>query len=146
GVAPPMPTAAAYSIAPADPLAASRLAAALREVTDAGIPAVAAAVHARAEEVFALADRSGVPVLTPRDHHAGIVTLQPQPHEAAPLAAALANHGVTATARAGTVRICPHAGTGADSLQLLGGALAEISAARTAVAATPGPEWSLGES
>ncbi|WP_415123866.1 aminotransferase class V-fold PLP-dependent enzyme, partial [Microbacterium sp.] len=47
GVPAPLPTASAYSVAPADPLAASRLAAAMRELTDAGIAAVAAEVHAR---------------------------------------------------------------------------------------------------
>lgn len=137
GVPAPLPTAAAYQVAPADHLAAGRLAAALREVLDAGIPDVAAELRSRARAVMDLADRYGIPVVTPRDRHAGIVALQPAPHEAAPLAAALANHGVTVTARGATIRVAPHVGTGADSFVLLGDAFAELAAARAVV--EPGP-------
>lgn len=136
-VQPPLPGAAAYVVSPPDPLAAARLATAVREIAGVGVDAIAVELRRRADDVFALADRYGVPVLTPRDRHAGIVTLVPDPQDAAPLGAALANHGVTATARGGTIRISPHAGTGADALRLLGDALAEVSAARahTAVVA-----------
>lgn len=136
-VQPPLPGAAAYVVSPPDPLAAARLATAVREIAGVGVDAIAVELRRRANDVFALADRYGVPVLTPRDRHAGIVTLVPDPQDAAPLGAALANHGVTATARGGTIRISPHAGTGADALRLLGDALAEVSAARahTAVVA-----------
>lgn len=138
GVPAPLVTAAAYQVAPTDPLAAGRLAAALREMTDAGIPAIAQELRARARDVMDLADRYAVPVLTPRDRHAGIVTLQPAPHDAAALAAALANHGVTVTARGATIRVSPHVGTGADSLRLLGDALAEVAATRVVIDAAPG--------
>ena len=144
GYPPPLPTAAAYSVAPSDPLAASRLAVAVREVVDAGIPAVAAELRARARDVMNLADRYGVPVLTPRDRHAGIVTLLPDPQDAAPLAAALANHGVTVTARGATIRVSPHIGTGADSLQLLGDALAQVATTRVVVIDAPTGELDLG--
>lgn len=122
--------AAAYSIAPSDPLAASRLATALHEFDDAGIPAIADAVRERARAVFDLADRYGVPVLTPRDAHAGIVALEPAPQDAPAIAAALANHGVTVTARGASIRVSAHVGTGADSLMLLGDALADAAALR----------------
>lgn len=122
--------AAAYSTAPSDPLAASRLVAALRELEDAGPSAVAAEVHARAKDVMNLADRYDVPVLTPRDAHAGIVALEPVAHDAAALAAALANHGVTVTARGATIRVSAHAGTGANTLLLLGDAIADAAARR----------------
>lgn len=122
--------AAAYSIAPSDPLAASRLATALHEFDDAGIPAIAAEVRERARSVFDLADRYDVPVLTPRDAHAGIIALEPAPHDAPALAAALANHGVTVTARGSGIRVSAHVGTGADSLLLLGDALADAAALR----------------
>lgn len=138
GVPAPLATAAAYQVAPTDPLAAGRLAAALREMTDAGIPAIAQELRARARDVMDLADRYAVPVLTPRDRHAGIVTLQPAAHYAAALAAALANHGVTVTARGATIRVSPHVGTGADSLRLLGDALAEVAATRVVIDAAPG--------
>lgn len=133
GVPAPLSSAAAYQVAPTDPLAAGRLAVALREMTDAGIPEIAGEVRSRAQAVMELADRYGVPVLTPRDRHAGIVTLQPAPHDAAPLAAALANHGVTVTARGTTIRVAPHAGTGDDTLRLLGDALAEVATTRVAI-------------
>lgn len=123
--------AAAYSVAPSDPLAASRLAASLRELEGAGITAIADSVRARAQDVMALADQYEVPVLTPRDAHAGIVTLVPG--DAPALAAALANHGVTVTARGATIRVSAHVGTGADSLLLLGDALADGGAATRVV-------------
>lgn len=138
GVPAPLPTAAAYQLAPIDPLAAGRLAAALREMTDAGIAAIASALRSQAELVFELADRSAVPVLTPRDRHAGIVTLLPAAHDAAPLAAALANSGVTVTARGATIRVAPHVGTDADSFLLLGDAFAEVAATRVIVDLAPG--------
>ncbi len=89
-----------------------------------------AELRARAKDVMNLADRYEVPVLTPRDAHAGIVTLLPVPQDAATLAAALANHGVTVTARGATIRVAPHVGTGADTLRLLGDALADAAAQR----------------
>ncbi len=130
GIPDTLPGAAAYSMSPTDPLAASRLATALREIEDAGVAAVAAEVRARARDVMNLADRYEVPVLTPRAEHAGIVTLEPVPQDAAALAAALANHGVTVTARGTTIRVAVHAGTGADSLLLLGDALADAASRR----------------
>lgn len=138
GVPAPLSSAAAYQVAPTDPLAAGRLAVALREMTDAGIPEIAGEVRSRAQAVMDLADRYGVPILTPRDRHAGIVTLQPAPHDAAPLSAALANHGVTITARGATIRIAAHAGTGADTLRLLGDALAEVGTTRVVIDVAPG--------
>ncbi|KZE91355.1 aminotransferase class V-fold PLP-dependent enzyme [Microbacterium sp. TNHR37B] len=120
----------AFTVTGTDSLAAGRLAVAVSEVVDAGVAAVAAEVADRARHVMALADRYQIPVLTPREAHSGIVALEPEPADAGPLAAALANHGVTATARGGVVRLGAHAGTGADTLQLLGDALAEVAARR----------------
>ncbi|WP_424435161.1 aminotransferase class V-fold PLP-dependent enzyme [Microbacterium sp.] len=134
----------AYTISSGDPLAASRLAAALRELTDAGIPAVAAELRSRAHDVMMLADHHRLPVLTPRGRHAGIVTLLPDPQDAAPLAAALANHGVTVTARGATIRLSVHVGTGADSLQLLDDALAQATASRVVVVDTQTGELDVG--
>ena len=52
----------------------------------------------------------------------GIVSLAPE--EPARLAAALANAGLVVTARGAAVRIAPHAGTDAATLQLLDETLA----------------------
>lgn len=130
GVPGPRADAAAFTIAPIDALAAARLATSVREIRDVGVAAIAAAVRERAQNLMDLADRYGIPVLTPRDAHAGIVAIVPETHDAGALAAALANHGVTATARGGVVRVSAHAGTGADSIQLFGDALADVSSHR----------------
>lgn len=128
GVPQPLPGAAAYSVAPGDPLAASRLVAALREVIEAGVPAIAATVRERAHEVMQLADRFGLPVVTPRDAHAGIVSLSPDAADAPALSAALANHGLTVTARGGGIRVSTHVGGGC--VGDLGDALADAAARR----------------
>lgn len=128
--------AAAYSVAPSDPLAAARLATSVREILDAGVADVAAEVRARAADVIALADRYDIPVITPRDAHAGIIALAPRDPSA--LAAALANHGVTVTARGTTVRVSAHVGTGADTLRLLGDAFADAATSGRVVAAEYG--------
>ncbi|MGN6218204.1 MAG: aminotransferase class V-fold PLP-dependent enzyme [Microbacterium sp.] len=128
----PAPSAQAFSISGADTLAAARLATALREVADVGVDAIEAELAARASDVMFFADRYEVPVVTPREpeRRAGIVTLEPAPQDAAPLAASLANHGLTVTTRAGRIRVAPHVGTGADTLRLFGDALAAFASAR----------------
>lgn len=128
----PAASAQAFSISGADTLAAARLATALREVADVGVDAIESELAARASDVMFFADRYEVPVVTPREpeRRAGIVTLQPAAQDAAPLAASLANHGLTVTTRAGRIRVAPHVGTGADTLRLFGDALAAFASAR----------------
>src|SRR5690606_9589494 len=109
-----------------------RLATALREVLDVGVGEIEEVLSSRAADVMFIADRYDVPVITPRDpaRRAGIVTLAPAPQDAAPLAASLANHGLTVTTRGGRIRVAPHVGTGADTLRLFGDALAAFASAR----------------
>jgi len=128
----PAASAQAFSIAGADTLAAARLATALREIVDVGVDAIETELTARASDVMFFADRYEVPVVTPREpeRRAGIVTLEPAAQDAAPLAASLANHGLTVTTRAGRIRVAPHVGTGADTLRLFGDALAAFAATR----------------
>ncbi|MGK3950749.1 aminotransferase class V-fold PLP-dependent enzyme [Microbacterium sp. I2] len=128
----PSSSAQAFSVAGADMLAAARLATALREVADVGVAAIEAELAARTADVMFFADRYDVPVVTAREpeRRAGIVTLEPAAQDAAPLAASLANHGLTVTTRAGRIRVAPHVGTGADTLRLFGDALAAFSSAR----------------
>ena len=120
----PRAGAAAYAVSRPDPQAAGRLSAALREMTDAGIPAVAGLVAENARRVMAIADTHGIPVLTDRDRHAGIVALAPEPGRAGVVAAELANAGVIATVRDGLIRVSPHAGTSDAAFDLLEAALA----------------------
>jgi selenocysteine lyase/cysteine desulfurase len=128
----PVPTAQAFTVTEADPLSAARLATALQEVRDAGVPAIQAEVAERAGDIMFFADRYEIPVVTPRDpgSRAGIVALQPRPQDVAPLAASLANHGLTVTARGDMIRVATHVGTDADTLRLFGDALAAFSYAR----------------
>jgi selenocysteine lyase/cysteine desulfurase len=128
----PSASAQAFSVAGDDQLAASRLATALRDIRDVGVDVIEAELADRTRDVIHFADRYEVPVVTPREpgRRAGIVTLVPAPQDAAPLAASLANHGLTVTVRSGQVRVAPHVGTGADTLRLFGDALAAFSSAR----------------
>ncbi|MET0780765.1 MAG: aminotransferase class V-fold PLP-dependent enzyme [Microbacterium sp.] len=128
----PAASAQAFSVSRPDHLAVARLATALRDVRDVGVERIDAELSARSHDVMFFADRYEVPVLTPREpqHRAGIVTLAPAPHDAGPLAASLANHGITVTVRSGLVRVAPHVGTGANTLRLFGDALAAFSSAR----------------
>jgi selenocysteine lyase/cysteine desulfurase len=131
-VPPPAASAQAFSVSGIDTLAAARLATALREVVDVGVADIESVLSERAADVMFFADRYEVPVVTPRqpERRAGIVTLEPTAQDAAPLAASLANHGLTVTARAGRIRVSPHVGTGADTLRLFGDALAAFSSSR----------------
>lgn len=128
----PSASAQAFSVSGPDTLAAARLATALRGIADAGVRNIESVLADRAADVMFFADRYGIPVVTPRDpgSRAGIVTLEPEPRDAAALAASLANHGLTVTARGGRIRVSPHVGTGADTLRLFGDALAAFSSAR----------------
>jgi len=128
----PATSAQAFSVAEADTLAAARLATALREIVEVGVETIESELTARASDVMFFADRYEVPVVTPREpeRRAGIVTLEPAAQDAAPLAASLANHGLTVTTRAGRIRVAPHVGTGADTLRLFGDALAAFAATR----------------
>jgi selenocysteine lyase/cysteine desulfurase len=128
----PASSASAFTVSGVDSLAAARLATALREVRDVGIDVIESEVVARSGDVMYFADRYEIPVITPREpeRRGGIVALAPSPQDAAPLAASLANHGITVTVRGGLVRVAPHVGTAADTMRLFGDALAAFSSAR----------------
>lgn len=128
----PASSAQAFSVSFPDDLAAARLATALADIRDVGVDVIEREITARSGDVIFFADRYEIPVITPREpeRRAGIVALVPAPQDAAPLAASLANHGLTVTTRSGVVRVAPHVGTGADTLRLFGDALAEFSSAR----------------
>lgn len=119
----PAPDAKAYTISVPDTLAAGRLAIGARDVRDAGVAAIEERLSAQVDAVIATADRHGIAVasLRERTERAGIVALAPE--EPARLAAALANAGLVVTARGGSIRIAPHAGTDTETLGLLDEAL-----------------------
>ena len=131
-VPPPAASAQAFSVSGPDHLAFARLASGVRDVLDVGIESIESELAARSGDVMFFADRYDIPVVTPREpeRRAGIVALAPAPPDAAPLAASLANHGLTVTVRSDLVRVAPHVGTGADTLRLFGDALAAFSSTR----------------
>lgn len=130
-VPPPSDDARAYTIAPVDPLAMARMAAALEELARVGIGAVNARLAQRVSDVIDIADEFALPVVSPRAEaeRAGIVVVQPEPERLTVLAAALHNHGVSVTVRQGAVRISPHVSTTSDTLELLRSALLSYATA-----------------
>jgi len=128
----PAASAQAFTVSGTDDLAAARLATALAELSEVGVDTIESELAERTRDVMFFADRYEMPVITPREpeRRGGIVTLAPSPQDAAPLAASLANHGLTVTVRSGLVRVSPHVGTGGDTLRLFGDALAAFSSAR----------------
>lgn len=126
----PSPTARAFRVGYADPVAQARLAGAVEEVVAVGVPAIRERVLERASAIIALADEVGLPVGSPRDdaERAGIVVIDPPSDGVSILTAALHNHGITATVRGGRVRFGPHVSTTDETLAMLRAALAEYQA------------------
>lgn len=124
--------ARAFTVSPYDPIAHARQAAAVHEVREVGVAAIEAAVTERVDRILELAASAGVATITPSDpaRRAGIVALKPPAAEVAPLAASLANAGVTSTTRAGIVRVSAHAGTDEQTLSLFAEALQAFAASR----------------
>ena len=122
----------AFTVSRPDHIAAARLAAALTELHDVGVDAIERVVGERTQHILSLAERYGLSTVTPREaeRRAGIVALTPASTDVAALAGTLANHGVTCTTRAGLVRLSAHAGTGADTMTMLGDALAAFAQSR----------------
>ncbi|GAA4351958.1 aminotransferase class V-fold PLP-dependent enzyme [Microbacterium rhizosphaerae] len=133
-IVPPAASVQAYGVSVLDHLAAGRLAATAREIADVGVGVIERALAERVDEVIALADGHGIPVVTPRDpaRRAGIVALAPDPQDAGPLAATLANYGLVFTTRSGLIRLAPHAGTDIGTLHMLQDALGAFAASRVA--------------
>ncbi|CAH0128719.1 aminotransferase class V-fold PLP-dependent enzyme [Microbacterium sp. Bi121] len=124
----PAASARAFIVNGPDQLAVARLAIGLRDVRDAGVAEIEETIRGRIDTIFEIADRHGIPVLTPRDRErrAGIVTLAPEAPAA--VSAALTNEGIVATTRGTTVRVAAHAGTSDDTLRMLDDALRTIVA------------------
>lgn len=126
----PHPTARAFRVGYADPVAQARLAGAVEEVVAVGVGVIRDRVLDRASAIIAAADEVGLPVGSPRDdaERAGIVVIDPPTEQLSILTAALHNHGVSATVRGGRVRLGPHASTTDETIELLRAALAEYQA------------------
>ncbi len=110
-----------FSVSYPDPIAQARLAGALEEIASVGVPAINASIAGKISRIIDLADEFGLPVTSPRAdaERAGIVVVQPAADQLTVLAAALHNHGITATVRAGHVRLSAHASTGDETFAML---------------------------
>jgi selenocysteine lyase/cysteine desulfurase len=118
-----------FQVSNPDPVAQSRFAAALEELARVGVPAVNSRIAERVGRIIDLADEFALPVSSPRAEaeRAGIVVVQPEPDRLTALAASLHNHGVTATSRAGHVRLSAHASTDDETLDMLRAAFASFA-------------------
>ncbi len=127
-VLPPASDASAFRVGYADAGAQARLAGAVEAVLSAGVPAIRSVVLDRTARVLQIADEAAIEVVSPRDdaERAGIVTLAPHPELVSGLAAALHNHGVSATVRDGRVRLAAHVSTTDETLEMLRAAFAEF--------------------
>jgi len=123
-VPPPADGARAYTTSVPDHLASARLAAALEELQGVGVAAIEARVRSNVEVLIDVARRHGIRIETPADpqRRAGIVSLVPDDAQA--LGRGLADAGLVVTVRGGAVRVAAHAGTSAETLDLLERALA----------------------
>jgi hypothetical protein len=85
----------------------------------------------RVSRIIDIADEFALPVVSPRPEpeRAGIVVVEPEPDQLTILAAALHNHGVSATVRDGTVRFSAHATTDDETLAMLRAALLSFATA-----------------
>lgn len=127
-VLPPASDASAFRVGYADAGAQARLAGAVDAVLAAGVPAIRSLVMQRTARVIELADEAAIEVVSPRGdaERAGIVSLAPHPDSVSALAAALHNHGVSATVRDGRVRLSAHVSTTDETLDMLAAAFAEF--------------------
>ena len=124
---------AAYEISNPDPVAQGRFAAALEELGVVGIPAVASRLGEKTSRIIDLADEFGIAVSSSRDEseRAGIVVFDVPADQLTVLTASLHNHGVTATARAGSVRFSPHVTTSEETFAMLRASLISFASAIT---------------
>ena len=112
------PAAAAFAMSRVDPVSQARLAVSLERLTAVGVAAVQERIADRIDRVIDIADEFGLPVESSRDprERAGIVVLRPAAGRLTALTAAMHNHGVTATARLGEVRVSAFASTTDETL------------------------------
>ncbi len=120
-VADPAKGAKAFQQSNPSPIAQARFAAAMEEVAEVGVGAIAARVLENSAKLIELADEFGIRVVSPRDdrQRAGIVSLEPEPAEFTSLVASLHNHGVTATSRGSSIRLSAHATTSDETIGML---------------------------
>ena len=130
-VPPPAHGVKAFQITNGDAIAQARFSTALEEIEQVGVDVIAAMIADIVTEVIDLADEFAIPVGSSRDvrERAGIVVLEPAAEQLTLLVASLHNHGITATARLGTVRLSIHAGTSRETIDMLRSAFMSFASA-----------------
>ena len=120
-----------FQVSNPDPVAESRFAAALEDLAATGVRAINERMADRVSRIIDLADEFALPVTSPRAQaeRAGIVVIEPEPDRLTVLAAALHNHGITATVRAGHARLSAHASTADETLAMLRAAFVSYATA-----------------
>lgn len=120
-----------FQVSNPDPVAESRFAAALEDLAATGVGAINERIADRVSRIIDLADEFALPVTSPRAQaeRAGIVVIEPEPDRLTVLAAALHNHGITATVRAGHARLSAHASTADETLAMLRAAFVSYATA-----------------
>lgn len=120
-----------FQVSNPDPVAESRFAAALEDLAATGVGAINERIADRVSRIIDLADEFALPVTSPRApaERAGIVVVEPEPDRLTVLAAALHNHGITATVRAGHARLSAHASTADETLAMLRAAFVSYATA-----------------
>ena len=124
-VTPPSNGARAFRVTHGDAIAQARFAAALEQTAEVGIDVIESAMTANVSQIIDVVDEYVIDVVSPRDvrERAGIVVLEPPAELLTLLVASLYNHGITATTRGSTVRLCVHAALNPDTVTMLRGAL-----------------------
>jgi selenocysteine lyase/cysteine desulfurase len=127
----PTSTAAAFQVSNPDPMAQSRLAAALEEIARVGVPEINGRIAEQVSRLIELADEFAIPVSSPRAaaERAGIVVLAPPPEQLTVLAASLHNHGISATTRQDKVRLSAHVSTEEETFSMLRAAFVSFGTA-----------------
>jgi selenocysteine lyase/cysteine desulfurase len=117
----PAQAARAFTLTNADPIAEGRLAAALEEIAQVGVPAIHECVLEKTSRLIDLADEFGVPVVSSRaeNERAGIVVVEPAADQLTVLEASLFNHGVSSTRRGSTVRLSAHVSTTDETFDMV---------------------------
>ena len=128
---PPARGARAFSVSNADPIAQARFAAALEEIDAVGVPAIRDRIIEKTTRLIDLADEFGIPVTSSRaeNERAGIVVVTPAADQLTILEASLFNHGVTATTRAGSIRLSAHVSTDEDTFDMVRGSFTSFASA-----------------
>ena len=92
------------------------MAASLELLHELGADAIVAHIAARTAELLDGAAALGIPLVTPRERHAGIAALRPA--DAAAVSGRLDAAGVTHSLREGTIRLAPHCYTTAKEVRV----------------------------